>query len=88
MFNCYAIPVIITHVNNFEKTVLEDARILTYEAKPSSDIPEVRIALIIVFVSSASSASGKIGFSYHEEVQETEAFESKTIQWETISGSP
>ena len=51
MFNCYAIPVIITHVNNFEKTVLEDARILTYEAKPSSDIPEVRIAFLLLLKS-------------------------------------
>ena len=41
VFNCYAIPVIVTHVNNFEKTVLEDKRILTYEAKPNTDASEV-----------------------------------------------
>lgn len=41
IFNCYAIPVIVTHVNNFEKTVLEDTRILTYEAKPNADVSEV-----------------------------------------------
>lgn len=41
VFNCYAIPVIVTHVNNFEKTVLEDKRILTYEAKPNADASEL-----------------------------------------------